>query len=311
VFRAAAVFAGGGTVAALEAVAGGREGDALEALASLVDKSLLGPEVAAGQPRLGMLETIREFALEQLEERGEAAGVRRRHAAYYLALAPADRPQPPLANRNVLEGLDRLEADLGNYRDALSWFLAHGEGERALRLALALFPIWEDGGRLREGARWLERALAAGGRAPAALRAEGARCLALLVTPQGDYDRAARLRRRALGLYRALGDAAGVAAVLMAQGLTARSRTDYAGARRCFEESLALLTRLGHAAEGARCRAWLGAVARGEGRYARARAYLEDSLAASHRLARSADAAGAAGEVAPFRCLETGIWAAP
>jgi non-specific serine/threonine protein kinase len=254
-----------------------------------------------------MLETLREFALELPDASGEAARVQRRHAAYYLALVQAERPQP-LTDRSVLERLDRLEVDLGNYRVALAWLLEQGDGEAALRLARALFPIWEEGGRLGEGSRWLARALAAGARAPAALRADGTRCLALLVSAQGDYAWAARRRRRCLRLYRVLGDAAGVAAVLMAEGAAARAQTDYAAARRHFEDSLTILAELGHVSERARCLAWLGAAARGQGQHAQARAYLEEGLAISRRLAAGQHPPRAAAEVAPFRCLRLSLW---
>src|SRR5207253_3005448 len=123
------------------------------------------------------------------------------------------------------------------------------------------FPLWEEEGRLNEGAGWLERALAAGRPAPDLLRAEGMRLLALLAVDLGDDTRAEALLRQCLRIYREHGNKVHVAAVLMALGLGARNRTDFGAARGHYEKSLAILTELGHTGEVARCLSWLGAAA--------------------------------------------------
>lgn len=320
--RRLAVFTGGGTLTAAEAICGdhgqpdgaGPPGIAVaDGVASLLAKSLLHRGEAAGQPRLGMLQSVREYAGERLQASGEANEVSHRHAAYYVALATG-RTVSPLANRTVRTGLDELEAELGNYRSALAWLLAQSDGEASLRLALTLYPVWEEEGRLAEGAHWLQRALAADRQGPDLLRAEGMRLLALLLRYQGDHTRAHALQEQCLRIYRARGDHAHVAAVLMAMGSGARNNVDFATARECFEESLPILTELGHTAEVARCLAWLATVARGERRAAAARAYLERSMALNAEIARkegelaSADGGAVSGEVAPFRCIDLDLW---
>ncbi len=129
-------------------------------LASLVDKSLLrrGEPTACPEPRLRMLETIREFALERLQDSGEEAVVRRQHAAYFLSLAEEAAAELNGARRT--EWLNRLEDEHDNLRAALRWSKEHQE-QTALRLAVARSPFWELRGYLSEGARWLSELLAA------------------------------------------------------------------------------------------------------------------------------------------------------
>jgi predicted ATPase/DNA-binding CsgD family transcriptional regulator len=314
VFRRFSVFNGGCTLEAAEAVcadpAGASHVGVAASIASLLDKSLLQREGVAGQPRLSMLRSVHEYAQEWLDASGEAKEVGRQHATYYLALAPVSRPLSPLTSRAVRAGIDELEVDLGNYRRAMAWFLAQGEGESALRLALILYPIWEEQGRLDEGAGWLERALETGPPSPDLLRAQGMALLAALAGGQGDRARADRLQQQCLRIYRQRGDLPRIAATLTALGAGARSWNDFAVSRRYLEESLDILSRLGHRGEIARCLSWLGAAARGEGQYARARAYLQDSLDLARRIARGEFSADqdAGEEVVPFRCIETEIW---
>jgi len=135
------------------------EPEVLDLVASLVDKSLLrqldGP---GGEPRFTMLETIREYALEQLEASGEADQIRRRHAEWCVALAETAEPELPRATD--AGWFDLLEAELGNIRAALSWSDESDEVRQLLpRLTGALWNFWWQLGHWNEGRYWYERAL--------------------------------------------------------------------------------------------------------------------------------------------------------
>ena len=152
-FARLAVFAGGCTLESAEQVA---DAD-LDVLQSLVDKSL----VRHTDERFWMLETIREYALEQLEESGEADGLRRRHAEHYLALG--EKAMAAMSRGYSGEWVERLEREHDNLRAALDHLAAAGETELVLRLTGALADFWHDAGHVAEGRRRLETALGAGG----------------------------------------------------------------------------------------------------------------------------------------------------
>ncbi|HEY3079985.1 MAG TPA: LuxR C-terminal-related transcriptional regulator [Chloroflexota bacterium] len=190
-FRRMGVFAGGWSPAAAEAVIGQPGLDALDGLLALVDKGLVRPAgQAIGRPRFGMLETIRQFALERMDEADELAEVRRRHAQHYLALAERAAPEGRGPPRSAW--FDRLEREHDNLRAALRWAAEQGDAETELRLGAALWRFWDARGHVREGIDWLEDALARplhGSDGPRAAALEGAGTLAraLAATP----DRAA------------------------------------------------------------------------------------------------------------------------
>jgi tetratricopeptide (TPR) repeat protein len=247
-FRRLSAFVGGWTLAAAETVcdAAGELGlDVVEGVAALVDRSLLRREDrTADEPRFGMLETIREYGLEQLEACGEAAEIRRRHAAHYLALAEAAEPE--LTGPRQAAWLDRLEAEHDNLRAALRWAVEQGEAELGLRLGGALWRFWYVRGYLTEGRERLAELLAAAG-APGqtAARARALRGLGIVAEAQGDYAVARRHYEEALALMRELGDRRGIALSLNNLGDVARDRGDYAAARALHEESLAIGRELG------------------------------------------------------------------
>ncbi len=156
------IFTGGCTLAAIEGVCNAK-GDlpmsAFEGISSLLDKSLAEQD-SKGQcePRVSMLEVIREFARERLEASSEEDSIRRWHAEYYLALAEAADPQLTTAEQDVW--FDRLECDHDNLLSALTWSVEHGEVEIAARLSTALARFWDLHAHLVEGRYWLERVLA-------------------------------------------------------------------------------------------------------------------------------------------------------
>ena len=192
-FRRLAVFAGGWTLEAAEAVgsgAGVSAADVLDGLTRLVDQSLVVADAAAdGTARFVLPETLRQYAQERLAASGEAAAVRSRHAAYYLALAEASRP--PFAEHHDRAWLARLEREHDNLRAALAWTRPgggaperQGEPETGPRLAAALWRFWWQRGHFTEGLGWLERMLSApAGPAARARVLGGAGVLALYQDP--------------------------------------------------------------------------------------------------------------------------------
>ncbi len=210
-FRHLAVFVGGCTLEAIDAVApldGGL--DVVEALSSLVDQSLLreedGPD---GEPRYLMLETIREFALERLVASGEEGTVRDRHAAFFVALA--ERGMPAVGLPGSLARLAVLEQEDPNLRAALAWAVEQRDAETGLRLLTALDGAWSAGGRVREVRTWTERVLALGGDAVPGLRVLARVILGGTALVLGDEPAAAAAGEQSLAESRARGDAIGAA----------------------------------------------------------------------------------------------------
>jgi non-specific serine/threonine protein kinase len=132
--------------------------DVLEGLGSLVDKSLLQVRELGGEPRFALLDTIREYALEQAAASGDLEALRREHAAYYMRLAEA--AEPALAGPEQRRWCERLERDHDNLRSALAWALERSEMETGLRLVGALRRFWVVRGHLREGRTWVAELLA-------------------------------------------------------------------------------------------------------------------------------------------------------
>jgi non-specific serine/threonine protein kinase len=205
-FRRLSVFVGGCTLEAAEAVCAARDSPALDVLdgvASLVDKSLLRQdEDPDGAPRYGMLETVREFGLERLAERGEEPAVRAAHAAHFLV--HAERTAPLLYGPQAPAGLAGMEREHGNFRAALAWFEQTGEAEALLRLAAALGYFWEMDGHWTEGPAWQERALTADPR-PSLARAATLRSLGVSAGYRGDFARAEAATREAVAAARQVG----------------------------------------------------------------------------------------------------------
>jgi len=161
-FARMAVFMGGCTLDHAEMVCGPSSElgvDVVEGMTSLVEKSLL--TVREGDPsgaRFGMLETIREFAVEELEGEGEAEEIRRRHAEAYVTLV--EHAEPELTRSEGKRWLDRLEPEHDNIRASLDWTLSRGSTELALRMVGAVWRFWQMRGHLREATGWIERVLA-------------------------------------------------------------------------------------------------------------------------------------------------------
>ena len=235
-FGRLSVFAGGLTLEAAEAVGTGDgigQHDVLDLLSKLVDKSLVVAEASPGEEgalRYRMLETLRQYGQERLEESGEAQRVRERHAEYYLALAEGTDLQEAERELNAarpVAWLKRMESEHANLRAALNWSLDKDdepEGGRAaqlgLRLSVVLWWFWHT--HQIEGRRYLQSALS--GRSDPTMtrwRARALNAAAGLALYQADYGASKALMDEALALYRELGDKEGIAAGLTDLGLVA------------------------------------------------------------------------------------------
>jgi predicted ATPase len=289
-FRRLAVFAGGATLAAVEAIctpmapdaaAPARPAAALEVLgdlAALVEASLLRcEEDARGEARYRLLEMVREFARERLEATAEGPAARERHLTWCLALAEEAGPQ--LRGPEQQRWLARLEAEHDNLRAALGWAREQGAGEPGLRLAVALWRFWDVRGHLSEGRSWLDALLAGSRAAPAALRATALSGAGVLAHGQGDYGPATALLEEALALYRKRGDKGGSALALQHLGSVAVDQGDYGQARALYEEALALKRELGDQPGVATSLFDLGLVAHEQGDAGRAAALYAECLA--------------------------------
>jgi predicted ATPase len=278
-FRRLAVFVGGSTLEAIEAVCNMEDDlSVLEIVESLVGKSLVKQTEAHGEPRFGMLETIREYAGDEMIAAGDEERVRERHRDYFLALA--EEVEPKLMGSEQAEWLRRLDEEHENLRTGLDWSLTEAGSEGGLRLCGALARFWFTRGHLAEGRGWCVRVLGkAGGdeRTPArakALNAEGA-----LAHFQGDYPAARARFEEALAIMRELGDRRGIASSLNGLGNVAHEQGDFAPARALYEESLAIWRELGNRRGIARSLAGLGNVTHEQGDFAPAQALYEESLA--------------------------------
>jgi predicted ATPase/class 3 adenylate cyclase len=242
-FARLSVFAGGCTLDMAEPVCNPEgEVDVLDGIAGLVDQSLLRRE-GEDVPRYSMLQTVREYAMEKLHQRGEEDQIRRAHARYFLALAEAGEPE--LTARSQGEWLSRLDAELDNVRQAIGWFLLQGDVEPELCLASALFEYWRRRGSWSEGRRWLEAGLQADHQAMPSVRAKAIWALGYFVNLQGDNEHARELLEEARDLFQALGDRRGSLRAASNLGMVALWQGQYERARAFAEEGRRLATDLG------------------------------------------------------------------
>jgi predicted ATPase len=271
VFRRMATFQGGRTLHAIQSICSGTgdrgsgagatspvayarfparlDLDLLDEVESLVNKSLLQPDLARGQesedhdrePRFWMLETIHEYAREKLRESGEEAEIRRRHARYFLDLV--EQASPHLKQEDQAKRLEQLEDEHDNIRAAFRWSREFGEAgdieaaEVGLRLAIALERFWEVRVYLREGLEQTVGVLAIG-KPGGALRARALKVAAALADVCGDYDIALSMLEESMRLWQDLGDKKSLVETLHALGTVLYSQRDIEKARFYFEESL-------------------------------------------------------------------------
>jgi predicted ATPase/DNA-binding CsgD family transcriptional regulator len=280
-FRSLAVFVGGFALAAAEFVRPGGQPSTLDTVAALVDQSLLrrvGTD--GGEPRFAMLETIREFGLEELVASGEETAARRLHVAYFRQLT--DDAESGLRGPDQQVWRDRLEADLDNLRAALAWCTDDSaeveDAEHGLRLAGALWYFWFQRGLPAEGRRWLTRALA---RVPrgGVDRAQALLGAGTLAWRQGDVAAARVHLDESVALWREATDRRGLAEALHVLGHVRFDQRDFAAAEVLFQESLSAYRLAADTLGGLPLVADLGLVAYHRGEYAVAGAVFEESLA--------------------------------
>ncbi|MFN8632493.1 MAG: tetratricopeptide repeat protein [Chloroflexota bacterium] len=276
VFRRASVFVNGWTLDAAEAICGVDDDPlgAIDALSSLVDKSLLRrEELADGEPRFSMLETIRELALEHLEAAGELEQTRGRHAEYFLRFAEEAEPHLAL-DASQLDWIERLDGEAANLQAAFDWSQSASDdasAEIGLRLSAALCHYWA----VRSSANEARVRIAAIVRLaemsqPSPAQAKALHGASILARELSDYDAAERLLHRSLGIAREVDELRLVADVLTSLGWLNVLRGRTTAARALFEESLSLFQRLADAPWKARVLSRLGYVAFMEGDFSRA-----------------------------------------
>ena len=238
--RRLAVFAGGWTLEAAEAVGADRDVAAnavLDLLTQLVEKSLVAME--ADGRRYRQLETVRQYAQDRLHESGDGEAVRERHRDYFLALA--EGAEPKLMGAEQAEWLQHLEEEHENLRSALKWSLGETGTADGLRLCGALQRFWYTRGHLAEGREWCARVLdKSGAEERTRERAKALNAAGSLAYLQSDYPAAKVWQEDSLTIQRHLGDRIGIAGSLNNLGNLAREQGDASGARAMYEEALAL-----------------------------------------------------------------------
>jgi predicted ATPase/DNA-binding CsgD family transcriptional regulator len=296
-FRRLAPFVGGCTLQAAQDVAaapGQPDHDILPDLAALVDKSLLQwRDSGSEEARFSMLETVREFALEQLVASGEEDSVRERHAAYFLNAveqiaraafayrfardlgADVEELDPVVANQLVVQDLD-------NVRTALDWLVETGQAEAGIRLTTACVPFWESHGHYREARTRLDRALATAGDESAAFRAQALHMACNVCFMMGDLDTVRMHAREALAISETLGDPRGRANALHFLALIEENRGNWRRATELFEATLAVWRRLNEPIAVGTTLAMLAGIAYGQGELDRAIALAEEAHSLLH-----------------------------
>lgn len=233
-FRRLSVFVGGFTFDAAQAVGVATDDAAmLNGIEALLDQSLLRQAASPdGELRYVILETLREFGIDQLAAHGELEETLRAHAGYFLSLAEQPERVP------TVDWFNRLDMDRANIRSALDWLEENGEPERLLRFVAALGNFWDVRGPVRLAVRWMDRALALNPPTPSPTRVQALNWAGLLERARGDMARAVAREEEALADARALGDPALLADALHSFGQVLVSMGDYARAEKAYAEAV-------------------------------------------------------------------------
>jgi predicted ATPase/DNA-binding SARP family transcriptional activator len=272
-FRRTGVFAGSFGLDAVEGVCGGNgleDGEPLELLGRLVDKSLVAAEEERGEYRYRLLDTIRHYARERLAEAGETAMLEARHRAWFLHVAEA--ADPDTADRFF----EPVELDLDNLRAAVASGV-RDDPETALRTVMALWPVWMRRGYFTEGARLLDAALAVCPQ-PTPLRARALAAASALAVRLARAERVASPIDEARDIEEGLGNRRRVAAVLLYRGTVEAAQARNDQARRSLDEAFALADEMGDVLVAAETRHRQGVEAYSRGRDEEAGQLVEEGL---------------------------------
>ena len=275
-----AVFSGSFTLEAAQGVCSGDgldEWAVLDALTSLTRKSMLIFEDCDGRHRFRLLETVRQYAVDQLRDNASRAAWLERHLLWYAALA--EQTEPELTGPAQQIALRAMDGELDNLRGALQHATLAGPVDAGLRLAVALFRFWSVRGHRVEARKWFEGLIAAGPSGQIdALRAKALNVLGSLAWELGDRQAAARIHGEVLVLHRQLGNQHGIASSLNNLGNLKLADNDFAAAESLHEESRALRRELGDRKGESVSLSNLGITASERGDTARAKALLAESL---------------------------------
>ncbi len=296
------VFAGGWTLDAMTGVCDlGDEIEALDALATLIDNSLVWRAERRGGIRFMLPVTIGDYAAQLLSAAGTAAAVRQRHLEWCLSLAESAAPE--LTGSRQGDWVRLLGDEHANLRSALDHAIGSGDAALAHRLAVALWRYWEITGQLAEGRHWLARVLALTGHVPLVTRAHAIKADGNLARDQGDLDGAMILHRRALAMFDQAGGDADIASALNSIGNVHSERGESESAIACYEATLDHVARAGDP--------WLEALVLNNlalalnfaGQRSRAEGMARQSLAAFERLS---DDRGMARAIETLALIQTG-----
>jgi predicted ATPase len=272
-FAQLGVFVGGWTLEAAEAVCGPQ---ALDGIADLVDHSL----VTRSPGRFGMLETVREYALERLEASGELEAMRHRHARAFAAVFAGG--EQGMESPEVGRWLDRLDADRENVRAAIMFAVANGDASLALALCTDAWRYWERRGHLSEGRALLDAALALPD-APREVRLPALNGAGILAGEQGDFAASRAYFEENIAEAQALGDEARASRARGNLGNLFLYELDYERAIRNYEETRVSWTRAGNTRGVSLILQNLGIAHEGSGNHARAVELLDESIEIARR----------------------------
>jgi predicted ATPase/DNA-binding SARP family transcriptional activator len=284
--RRLTLFAGGFSLEAVEEICHGdgiESAEILDALSALVDRSLVVLEAEGDHARYHLLETVRQYGAEHLRDAGEETAFRRRHAAWFLALAEALEPAvfggegPPAV-------MGQLDREHDNFRAAADWAIRDPDGgETALRLSFALHWYWFARGMLQEGERRLQAAVSHGGHAPPARRARVLASLGDYAIWLGKPEASRAYMLEAVAILRGADDPVGLAYALPIFAAVGAAETPEA-AMAALEEATAVAETLPPTVLTVFVAYWKGRVAQAIGNLAVARDSLDRGLALARKL---------------------------
>lgn len=254
----------------------------LDLLTSLLDSNLLfSKEQPDGSFRLQMLEVVREFALEYLEESGESASVRLSHADFFLSLA--EEAEPYLFSGQSIDWMNKLDAEHDNLRSALGWLLEHSPAKGA-RIAASLGQFWISRSYLIEARRWLEAAIQKNENDLSDTRFKLLNTFSLVARNQGDYAATRRASEQSLSASRAANNLPQIILSCHAVAALETREGNFVRARKLIKESLAISRELGDEKQVGFSLSFLSNLFLSTGDYSAARDLIEESLEISRRL---------------------------